>query len=87
TAERFLAALRLVEDATSFGGVRSTAERRGRWGGDAVPAGFIRFSVGAENAADLVADVVQALAAATAGSCLRRLPPRGTAVRAAPRGA
>ncbi|MGC4947557.1 cystathionine gamma-lyase [Streptomyces sp. DT224] len=68
TAERFLAALRLVEDATSFGGVRSTAERRGRWGGDAVPAGFIRFSVGAENAADLVADVEQALAAATAGS-------------------
>ncbi|MFF7340646.1 cystathionine gamma-lyase [Streptomyces sp. NPDC008163] len=68
TAERFLAALRLVEDATSFGGVRSTAERRGRWGGDAVPEGFIRFSVGAENAADLVADVEQALATATAGS-------------------
>ncbi|WP_405937762.1 cystathionine gamma-lyase [Streptomyces sp. NBC_00726] len=68
TAERFLAALRLVEDATSFGGVRSTAERRGRWGGDAVPEGFIRFSVGAENTADLVADVEQALAAATAGS-------------------
>ncbi|OKJ74112.1 cystathionine gamma-lyase [Streptomyces sp. CB02460] len=68
TAERFLAALRLVEDATSFGGVRSTAERRGRWGGDSVPEGFIRFSVGAENPADLVADVEQALAAATAGS-------------------
>lgn len=68
TAERFLAALRLVEDATSFGGVRSTAERRGRWGGDAVPEGFIRFSVGAENTADLVADVEQALTAAIAGS-------------------
>ncbi|TRV80501.1 cystathionine gamma-lyase [Streptomyces sp. 130] len=68
TAERFLAGLRLVEDATSFGGVRSTAERRGRWGGDAVPEGFIRFSVGAENAADLVADVEQALAGAVAGS-------------------
>ncbi|WP_405898793.1 cystathionine gamma-lyase [Streptomyces sp. NBC_00727] len=65
TAERFLSALHLVEDATSFGGVRSTAERRGRWGGDAVPEGFIRFSVGAEDAADLVADVEQALAAAT----------------------
>ncbi len=38
-AERFMAALHLVEDATSFGGVRSTAERRGRWGGDAVPEG------------------------------------------------
>ncbi|MEU9990577.1 cystathionine gamma-lyase [Streptomyces sp. NPDC048045] len=60
-AERFLAALRLVEDATSFGGVRSTAERRGRWGGDAVPEGFIRMSVGAEDPEDLVADVLRAL--------------------------
>ncbi|MFD8732168.1 cystathionine gamma-lyase [Streptomyces sp. NPDC059611] len=61
TAERFLAALRLVDDATSFGGVRSTAERRGRWGGDAVPEGFIRFSVGAEDPEDLLADVARAL--------------------------
>ncbi|MEU8697830.1 cystathionine gamma-lyase [Streptomyces sp. NPDC048680] len=68
TAERFLSSLRLAEDATSFGGVRSTAERRARWGGDAVPEGFIRFSVGAENPADLVADVERALAEAVAGS-------------------
>ncbi|MER6238843.1 MULTISPECIES: cystathionine gamma-lyase [Streptomyces] len=61
TAERFLAALRLVDDATSFGGVRSTAERRARWGGDAVPEGFIRFSVGAEDPVDLLADVERAL--------------------------
>ncbi|WP_256641568.1 cystathionine gamma-lyase [Streptomyces murinus] len=60
-AERFLAALRLVEDATSFGGVRSTAERRGRWGGDAVPEGFVRMSVGAEDPEDLVADILRAL--------------------------
>ncbi|MFF8946344.1 cystathionine gamma-lyase [Streptomyces sp. NPDC014864] len=60
-AERFLDKLRLVDDATSFGGVRSTAERRGRWGGDAVPEGFIRLSVGAEDPADLVADVLRAL--------------------------
>ncbi|RNF93127.1 cystathionine gamma-lyase [Streptomyces botrytidirepellens] len=60
-AERFLTALRLVDDATSFGGVRSTAERRGRWGGDAVAEGFIRFSVGAEDPDDLVADVLRAL--------------------------
>ncbi|MER6672078.1 cystathionine gamma-lyase [Streptomyces sp. NPDC000983] len=60
-AERFLGALRLVDDATSFGGVRSTAERRGRWGGDAVPEGFVRLSVGAEDPADLVADVLRAL--------------------------
>ncbi|OLZ68497.1 cystathionine gamma-lyase [Streptomyces sp. IMTB 2501] len=60
-AERFLQALRLVEDATSFGGVRSTAERRRRWGGDAVPEGFIRMSVGAEDPEDLIADVLGAL--------------------------
>jgi cystathionine gamma-lyase len=63
-AERFLTELRLVDDATSFGGVRSTAERRARWGGDAVAEGFIRFSVGAESPADLVADVERALDAA-----------------------
>ncbi|KOU39852.1 cystathionine gamma-lyase [Streptomyces sp. WM4235] len=66
-AERFMAALRLVEDATSFGGVRSTAERRGRWGGDAVPEGFIRFSAGAEDTEDLVADVLRALDSAGQG--------------------
>ncbi|KIF68919.1 cystathionine gamma-lyase [Streptomyces sp. AcH 505] len=60
-AERFLNRLRLVDNATSFGGVRSTAERRGRWGGDAVPDGFIRFSVGAEDPEDLIADVLRSL--------------------------
>ncbi|WP_046727579.1 cystathionine gamma-lyase [Streptomyces humi] len=60
-AERFLQSLRLVDDATSFGGVRSTAERRRRWGGDDVPEGFIRLSVGAEDPEDLVADVLRAL--------------------------
>ncbi|WP_449348724.1 cystathionine gamma-lyase [Streptomyces shaanxiensis] len=60
-ADRFLDALRLVDDATSFGGVRSTAERRRRWGGDDVPEGFVRFSVGAEDPEDLVADVLRAL--------------------------
>ncbi|MFD6417538.1 cystathionine gamma-lyase [Streptomyces sp. NPDC060194] len=65
-ADRFLESLRLVDDATSFGGVRSTAERRGRWGGDAVAEGFVRFSVGAEDPADLIADVLRALDAASA---------------------
>jgi cystathionine gamma-lyase len=60
-AERFLGELRLVHDATSFGGVRSTAERRARWGGDGVPEGFVRFSVGVEDPDDLLADVLQAL--------------------------
>ncbi|MDI9884834.1 cystathionine gamma-lyase [Streptomyces sp. HNM0645] len=63
-AERFLAEARLVDDATSFGGVRSSAERRGRWGGDAVAEGFIRFSAGVEDTDDLVADVLRALDAA-----------------------
>ncbi|MEU3736635.1 cystathionine gamma-lyase [Streptomyces sp. NPDC032198] len=60
-ADRFLDALRLVDDATSFGGVRSTAERRGRWGGDAVAEGFIRLSAGSEDPDDLVGDVLRAL--------------------------
>ncbi len=64
TAERaqaFLSACRLVTEATSFGGVHSTAERRGRWGTDDVPDGFVRFSAGCEDTPDLVADVEQAL--------------------------
>jgi cystathionine gamma-lyase len=60
-AERFLAACRLVRDATSFGGVHSSAERRARWRGDAIAEGFIRFSVGCEDRGDLIADVEQAL--------------------------
>ncbi|HEY8985597.1 MAG TPA: PLP-dependent transferase, partial [Streptomyces sp.] len=60
-AERFLESLRFVDDATSFGGVRSSAERRGRWGGDAVAEGFVRLSVGTEDTQDLVTDVLRAL--------------------------
>lgn len=63
-AQRFLAACELVFEATSFGGVHSTAERRARWGhGDDVPEGFVRFSAGCEDAADLLADVEAALSA------------------------
>jgi cystathionine gamma-lyase len=60
-AERFLAACKLVAQATSFGGVRSSAERRARWGGDDVPEGFVRFSVGCESPEDLLADVERGL--------------------------
>lgn len=67
-AERFLAALRLTAEATSFGSVQSTAERRARWGGDAVPPGFIRFSVGVEDPDDIVADVLRALDEAAEGA-------------------
>jgi len=62
-AERFLAACELVAEATSFGGLHSSAERRARWGSDAVPEGLIRMSVGCEDADDLLTDVEQALAA------------------------
>ncbi len=62
-ADRFLRASTLVWEATSFGGVHTTAERRGRWGGDEVPEGFIRMSVGCEDAEDLAADLSRAFAA------------------------
>jgi cystathionine gamma-lyase len=63
-AEAFLRALTIVREATSFGSVHSTAERRARWGGDAISEGFIRFSVGCEAGDDLLADVERALGAA-----------------------
>jgi cystathionine gamma-lyase len=60
-AEAFLSACELVADATSFGGLHSNAERRARWGTDAVGDGFIRFNAGIEDAPDLLADVERAL--------------------------
>ncbi len=60
-AETFFAKARLVTEATSFGGTCTCAERRARWGGDAVPDGFIRLSAGIEDADDLIADIAQAL--------------------------
>lgn len=60
-ADAFLRSLTLVREATSFGGVHSSAERRARWGGDAIGEGFVRFSVGCEHTDDLIADVGQAL--------------------------
>ena len=63
-ADRFLAPPRLVDAATRFGSVRTTAERRARWGGDDVPDGLIRVGVGCEHPDDLLADVAAALDAA-----------------------
>ncbi|MGH2918958.1 MAG: cystathionine gamma-lyase [Solirubrobacteraceae bacterium] len=60
-AQAFLSACEIVAEATSFGGVHSSAERRARWGSDDVTPGFIRFSAGLEDAEDLVADVLAAL--------------------------
>jgi cystathionine gamma-lyase len=57
---RFVRASRLVLNATSFGGLHTTADRRAQWG-DAVPDGFVRLSVGCEDTDDLVSDVIAAL--------------------------
>jgi cystathionine gamma-lyase len=63
-AEAFLARSELVADATSFGGVHTTAERRARWGTDEVGPGFIRLSAGCEDLEDLLADLDAALGGA-----------------------
>jgi cystathionine gamma-lyase len=59
--ERFLKYCSLVFEATSFGSLHTTAERRARWGGDDVGEGFIRLSVGCEDSEDVIADLKQAL--------------------------
>jgi cystathionine beta-lyase/cystathionine gamma-synthase len=69
--DRFLRALRVVTHATSFGGVDTlvveprytshaglTPEARAALG---IPDGFVRVSVGVEDAADLIADLARAL--------------------------
>jgi cystathionine gamma-lyase len=66
-AQAVLDACELVAEATSFGGVHATAERRGRWGTDDVPEGFIRYSAGCEDSEDLVADLATALDATAPG--------------------
>ena len=65
-AERFLGEAALVTEATSFGGVLTTAERRARWRGDDVPEGFVRLSAGCEDEPDLLADIDRALDASAA---------------------
>ena len=67
-ADAFLAAAGMVTEATSFGGTRTTAERRARWGGDDVPEGYIRLSAGCEDPDALVQDVTRALARALDGT-------------------
>jgi cystathionine gamma-lyase len=57
----FFRASRLVTPATSFGGLHTTGDRRAQWGDDA-PPGLVRLSCGIEDPADLVDDVISALA-------------------------
>ncbi len=61
-ADAVITAARLIVPATSFGGVESSWERRGRWPGETAPESLIRLSVGIEPVADLLADLDQALA-------------------------
>ena len=60
SAERFLQDCPLVQPSTSFGGVRTCAERRDRWG-DAVAPGFVRLSIGIEPTARLASAILQTL--------------------------
>ncbi len=60
-AEALLSRCELVTEATSFGGISTTAERRARWGHDKVAPGFVRLSAGCEDLADLLEDLGAAL--------------------------
>jgi cystathionine gamma-synthase len=68
-ADAVCRATRLWAHATSLGGTESTLERRGRYDLDAplCPDGFLRLSVGIEDAADLWSDLEAALAATRPG--------------------
>ena len=54
-------ATRVIQNATSLGGVDSTIEGRFRWEGDRVPPGLLRLSVGLEDVEGTWADLEQAL--------------------------
>ena len=60
-AVRVERSLRLIENATSLGGVASTLEARRRWEGRRVPPGLLRLSAGLEHVEDLWSDLSQAL--------------------------
>lgn len=65
TADRVCTSLRLVQHATSLGGVESTIERRAAIAGqEHLPPTLLRLSVGIEHPGDLKADLDQALAQA-----------------------
>lgn len=59
-AERFIAECPYIQASTSFGGVRTSAERRARWG-DSVADGFVRLSIGIEPVEPLWAAIDSAL--------------------------
>jgi cystathionine gamma-synthase len=53
--------VRLIENATSLGGARTTLETRTRWEPERVPPGLVRLSVGLEDADALWDDLVRVL--------------------------
>lgn len=59
-AEHFIDGCGLIQPATSFGGVHTSAERRARWGDD-VLAGAVRLSIGCEPVEALWAEIEAAL--------------------------
>jgi cystathionine gamma-synthase len=66
TADAVCAAVRVIAQATSLGGVESTVERRAKLPGqDHVPAGLVRLAVGCEHVEDLWTDLAAALDAAS----------------------
>jgi cystathionine gamma-synthase len=60
-AGRVERAVRMIENATSLGAVRSKLESRHRWEGHRIPPGLVRLSVGLEDPELLWADLEQAL--------------------------
>lgn len=65
-AETFISACELIQPATSFGGIHSSAECRVRWG-DAVAPGFVRLSIGCEPVEELWRAIDEALPGARTG--------------------
>jgi cystathionine gamma-lyase len=59
-ADRFILECPMVQASTSFGGLRTSAERRGRWG-DGVKPGFVRISAGCEPQTPLLDAVAKTL--------------------------
>jgi len=60
-ADAVVAASALIVPATSFGGIESNWERRGRWAAETAPDTLIRLSAGIEPVEDLLADIGAAL--------------------------
>jgi cystathionine gamma-synthase len=61
-ARRVETGVRLIENATSLGGAKTTLETRTRWEGDRVPPGLVRLSVGLEDVEALWEDLARILA-------------------------